>query len=195
MDCIFDEDSDKRRKLSLKRELQTLGQDRDLLFDLIRTIRGSNQKELEYLLQHLRTTVSLDEVRDCVDESINYQLQTPLESADLADISLQRMRMRCSSVGDLELLHEEPLYGVRSIHKWTSIVNDATASHLFSLFFNWEDQILHFIDRWSFLHDLNTGRRRFCSPLLVHVLLFYACVSSSRTKSMITHISLAETFI
>lgn len=152
---------------------------------LVGTIREGDDDELQTFLRLFRTSSSSASVDD---SSIKDHLQDRFLSVpkaaptamDKTGLSLQQMRAEGSSIpAVLETLYNEPVCTVRSIHLWTSVVDDATASHLFSLYFSWDDQIWCFVDRTIFLQDLNAGCRRFCSPLLVHVVLLYACVCLS----------------
>lgn len=185
MECRYNADSDKRRKLALRRRMQTLEADRGLLIGLINTIRESDEVQLLHLRRFFQTDISRDELQNYINSDIHRQLDRPLEPVDLASLSLQRMRSGCAlDIKYLDYLYQDPLCDVHLIHQWTSIVDDAAASHLFSLYFNWEHQVWQFIDQETFLKDLNAGRTRFCSPLLVHTVLFFACVSGLRTTQM-----------
>jgi hypothetical protein len=77
------------------------------------------------------------------------------------------------------VLAQQPPVRVTSIEHWTSLVDDDVASHLLSLYFTWENPTWQLVDQNQFVHDLERGRTRFCSSLLVHALLFYGCVSTS----------------
>lgn len=73
-------------------------------------------------------------------------------------------------------LLRNPVIQTKSIQHWTSLVEDDVASHLLSFYFTWENPTWHLIDQELFIHDLETRRTRFCSPLLVHILLLFGCV-------------------
>ena len=176
-DCVFDEDSDKRRKVILKRRMQGLEEDQDILTKLISTLQGSNEEQLLHLLQQFRKVVSVDDIKEFIDEHLQGELERTCGSVDITGLSLERMRMQCTAAPKtLDLLLKEPLYDVHSIHLWTDLVDDATASHLFSLYFSWENQIWYLVDPVLLLQDLNAGRRRFCTALLILSVLFHACV-------------------
>ncbi|KAH8434425.1 uncharacterized protein LDX57_012072 [Aspergillus melleus] len=94
-------------------------------------------------------------------------------------LSLRRMQMALASQRDatkVHLLRKDPTVRVSQIHTWTSLVDNEVASHLFSLYFTWENPTWHLIDQDMFVHDLERGLTRFCSALLVHLLLFFGCV-------------------
>ncbi|KAJ5757224.1 uncharacterized protein N7511_007406 [Penicillium nucicola] len=74
-----------------------------------------------------------------------------------------------------------PPVQVNSIQYWTLIVENDTASHLLSFYFTWENPTWNLIDQESFLQDLETHHPgRYCSHLLVYVLLFFGCSFSYR---------------
>jgi hypothetical protein len=77
---------------------------------------------------------------------------------------------------ELQPLDHEPLVQITAIDKWTSLVNNDTASHLLSFYFAWENPTWQLIDQYSFVYDLESGNRTFCSSLLVIALLFFGCV-------------------
>ncbi|KAL4869230.1 hypothetical protein BDV12DRAFT_185293 [Aspergillus spectabilis] len=72
-------------------------------------------------------------------------------------------------------LSKQPPLRVTSVQYWTSLVDDDVASHLLSLYFTWENPTWQLVDQTMFVHDMERGRTRFCSSLLVHTLLFFGC--------------------
>ncbi|PYH44718.1 uncharacterized protein BP01DRAFT_399851 [Aspergillus saccharolyticus JOP 1030-1] len=77
--------------------------------------------------------------------------------------------------GKAELVCRYPPYTVTAAEKWTTVVDSSVASHLFSLFFVWDNPTWQLVDPSVFLADFQSGRTQFCSSLLVHVILFFAC--------------------
>ncbi|EAW12131.1 putative C6 transcription factor [Aspergillus clavatus NRRL 1] len=92
-------------------------------------------------------------------------------------LSLNRMRLTwASKKGDKTLpLCQEPDIQITNIKAWTTLVDDEVASHLFSLYFTWENPTWQLVDQHMFIKDLEQGSKRFCSSLLVHALLFFGC--------------------
>jgi hypothetical protein len=86
------------------------------------------------------------------------------------------MHLASTDTTGFQPLCSKPSFQTSQIQNWTSFVDNDTASHLLSLYFAWENPVWHLVDQDMFLHDLETGGRRFCSPLLVHVLLFFGVV-------------------
>ncbi|PYH97100.1 Zn(II)2Cys6 transcription factor [Aspergillus ellipticus CBS 707.79] len=95
-------------------------------------------------------------------------------------ISLTRMHLTLASNprSSPRALTDTPLVHVSNIQFWTDLVDNTTAGHLFSLYFAWENPTWHLVDQEMFVRDLESGRTRFCSALLVHMLLFFGCSSS-----------------
>jgi len=71
---------------------------------------------------------------------------------------------------------KEPPIQVNSIEFWTSLMANDAASHLLSFYFTWENPTWNLIDQDMFLQDLGNHNGRYCSRLLVHVLLFFGIV-------------------
>lgn len=84
-------------------------------------------------------------------------------------------------------LLRNPVIQTKSIQHWTPLVEDDVASHLLSFYFTWENPTWHLIDQELFIHDLETRRTRFCSPLLVHILLLFGCVCSKLSVIICIH--------
>ena len=59
---------------------------------------------------------------------------------------------------------------------WTIVTSDmALVKHLLSIYFCWEYPAFSSLNKGHFLNDFNSGRRRFCSSLLVNAILSLAC--------------------
>lgn len=56
-------DTDERRKLTLKRKLQSLEQDQDTLFNLLKVLGGDEDINTVELLHLIRSKAALDEIR------------------------------------------------------------------------------------------------------------------------------------
>ncbi|KAE8419679.1 Zn(II)2Cys6 transcription factor [Aspergillus pseudocaelatus] len=76
---------------------------------------------------------------------------------------------------ETQTLVQKPVIQITQIHRWTLLVNNDAASHLLSLYFTWENPTWQLIDKNVFIRDLERGHGKFCSPLLVTVLLFFGC--------------------
>jgi hypothetical protein len=172
-------ENDGRRKISLKRKIESLEQDRDLLMQLVDTIRQDNEQKCSSVLNLIRSNAPLDEIKLFLDEN--------LEPSNDDNASSKRQDTDSSSSGsslkvmDVKRLCDTPIYPV-SAQLWTSVSSDdALVSHLVSLHFTWNGITSNWIDRDLFLRDMRSGNldSRFCSPLLVNSILAMACVSNA----------------
>jgi hypothetical protein len=80
---------------------------------------------------------------------------------------------------DVRRITDMPLFEVPA-KPWTSVTDDdAFVSHLITLYFTWQQPTFRWVDRDLFLADMRAGKTgsRFCSPLLVNIILAVACVS------------------
>jgi hypothetical protein len=77
-----------------------------------------------------------------------------------------------SSVADEEM-SDSNIYADKP---WTTITQDsALVKHLVSLYFCWEYPTFSSLSKEHFLQDFETGRHRFCSPLLVNIIAALGC--------------------
>lgn len=170
-------ENDGRRRITLKRKIESLEQDRNLLMHLVDTIRDDNKKKVPNVLNLIRSNVPLDEIRFYLAESLesNNDDEAPPkgQKSDSASSSSSRRYMNVQRLSDI------PLYKVPA-QPWTSVTDDdAFVSHLISLYFSCNASGLNWIERELFLRDMRSGNldSRFCSPLLVNSVLAMACVS------------------
>ncbi|PWY85937.1 hypothetical protein BO70DRAFT_423052 [Aspergillus heteromorphus CBS 117.55] len=154
VDCVLDEDTDRRRKGTLERRLEALEQDQSLLRHLLGTIHDDDPTRFDRILEFIRTDASLDQVRLFITNT-------------------------CSQPADGEQirLFDHPVYLVPA-QPWTSLTEDDDyVSRLISLYFTWNHPTQIWIDRDLFIQDMQSGdpNALFCSPLLVNALLAVAC--------------------
>jgi hypothetical protein len=69
LDCIINENGDGRRKITHKRRIATLEEDRALLVRLVNTIRDSDETEVSNLISIIRNGASLAEINAFLIES------------------------------------------------------------------------------------------------------------------------------
>ncbi|PLB46427.1 hypothetical protein P170DRAFT_465950 [Aspergillus steynii IBT 23096] len=179
-ECIVNEASDKRRKLDLKRKIQSLEHDRDLLFQLVSTLRTDENRNASDVLNLIRSNASLDEIRLSLAESLNPQ--DPQTRAEGLGRNTRQKYM------DINRLSDIPRWRV-SARPWTTVTDDDDlVSHLISLYFSWNHQILNWIDRDLFIRDMQSGNvdSQFCSPLLVNAVLAMSCFYSEYPEVLAT---------
>ena len=154
--CEVDEESDERRRIVLKRRLESLDRDRNLLLRLLEILKDECTTRTSGILNLIRSDASPEDIGSYLSEDL-----------DLLEDS------------NVKYLQNSPLYHVPA-KPWTRITQDDDfVSHLISLYFSWDHVVLGWIDRSLFLRDMSSGRQesRFCSPLLVNAILAVACVS------------------
>lgn len=175
---MFNADNDGRRRITLKRKIESLEQDRDLLMHLVDTIRDDDKRKVPSVLNMIRSNAPLDEIRLYLTESLDPSHD---EEAPPKDQKIDAGSSHSSHrYMDIKRLSDIPLYEVPA-KPWTSVTNDdALVSHLISLHFSWSGCTSYWMDRDLFLRDMRSGKldSRFCSPLLVNSILAMACVSA-----------------
>lgn len=109
-------------------------------------------------------------------------------SPSKSGLSLYRMLAAWTSHARSETqpLVQKPIIQITGIHHWTLLANSDTASHLLSLYFTWENPTWQLIDKDLFVRDLERGHGKFCSALLVTVLLFFGCVCVAVDRDGVT---------
>lgn len=174
-------DNDQRRRIGVKRKLESLEEDRDLLLELFSTLRESGNREVIALINQIRNCSNLEDVKSFLDDKVQRsQLErTPeLEQAYSEVRRLQQTTQRPTAM-DVNRLSDRPLFDVPS-KPWTFITDDdGLVSHLISLWFTWNAPFFNWIDPESFLADMKSGKldSHYCSPFLVNAMLAEACVS------------------
>ncbi|GAA90911.1 C6 transcription factor [Aspergillus luchuensis IFO 4308] len=158
---------------------QTLSGSLDRTMELLQT----QLRELHYVYQNVHDCdpTILPAVVDTIRRSSSVHEAASLLSQQMSSqfpgMTLERMQRSWLTrlSGKPELVNRTPLYSVNAAERWTAIVDNAATSHLFSFFFVWDNPTWHIVDPVSFLGDFQRGGTHFCSSLLVHTILFYAC--------------------
>lgn len=142
----------------------------------MKTIRNQEDPNSRDVLNLIRSNAPLDEIRAHVvgGQAAGH----PLGSRDI-ESPLKIPKRSPSIYMDVKRITDMPLFEVPA-KPWTSVTDDsAFVSHLISLYFSWQQPTFRWIDRDLFINDMKSGKlgSRFCSPLLVNILLTVACVS------------------
>ena len=67
---------------------------------------------------------------------------------------------------------------------WTGVTNDVhLVRHLLALYFCWEYPTFASLSKEHFLKDFNSGRHRYCSPVLINALLALGCRFSEQPRT------------
>lgn len=182
VECTLDRSADKRRRGALKRKIDQLADQEDLLVRLVSVLRESGNRRAVPLINLIRNDASLDEIR----YYINHQLprlelaQTP----ELVEVCQEVKQLQPSEsrsmrrILDAKRLSDIPRFQVPA-RPWTTVVSDNDfVSHLISLWFTWSHPSRNWIDKELFVRDMQAGSlsARFCSPFLVNIILADACV-------------------
>ena len=184
--CVIDESTDMRRKMCIKRKIDDLEENQDMLQNLFDTLRDSNDEKAVQLFQLIRSKVPLADIKNSLNNGDGLDETKPemSSSPDLQNVLTKsqeddspppdRRRML-----DIRRLVDEPPFRVPA-RPWTVITRDDTlVSHLVSLWLTWSHPFWNSLNRKLFIRDMQAGRLEceFCSPFLVNAILAEACVS------------------
>jgi hypothetical protein len=137
------------------------------LSEIHETLQNCNVASLPFIIDGIQKDFTVQDAATSIDRGV------PWKSPAMTLDRIQAV-MTSGLAKQPGLLHKEPPYRVTNIGRWTSVVTDEVASHLFSIYFTWE--VWHLVEAKIFLRDLNAGQTEFCSPLLVNAVLCVACV-------------------
>ncbi|EED17883.1 C6 transcription factor, putative [Talaromyces stipitatus ATCC 10500] len=113
IECVVDETQDGRRKIAIKRTIDDLEKDRDLLLDLVASMRDGKNTYVEQLLSLIRGHGSLGEIRAYIDAQVReaHIEQTPelerLQQEIQESRSVRAREMR--SIMDVQRLSDIPV--------------------------------------------------------------------------------------
>ncbi|KAI9367655.1 hypothetical protein BJX61DRAFT_551200 [Aspergillus egyptiacus] len=179
IECTLDETADKRRRGALKRRIDHLEYNKDLLHR-IRNVLCDNTRYIP-LLNLIRSHASLAEIRFYIEHQLPRSGLN--QSPELADIyreleqSVPSEPLPKRRILDTRRPSELPRFSVPA-HPWTSVVaDDVLVSRLVSLWFTWVHPFCNWIDRDLFIRDMKSGSlsAQYCSPFLVNIMLADAC--------------------
>lgn len=180
VDCVIDENSDNRRRSTLKRKLDSLEDDRELLIRLVETLRCSGDTRISALLNLIRSNASLSELKTYIDEQLRRAQSPELAKAHDEISRLEEASSRTHrNVLDVKRLCDQPVFRVPA-KPWTTVTDDdGLVSHIISLYFTWFNPCFSWMDRDVFIRDMGEGdlESQFCSPFLVNAILAAGCVS------------------
>lgn len=190
IECIVDESQDGRRRIAIKRTIDDLEKDRDLLLDLVASMRDGKNTYVEQLLGLIRGHASLAEIRAYINAEVraSHIEQTPeLERLQQEIQESRNVRAReVRSIMDVDRLSDIPLYKVPA-KPWVTVTDDdELISHLISLYFTWNNPFYNLVHRESFIKDMQAGQLdcKYCSPLLVNAILAEASVSMPKISRL-----------
>ncbi|RHZ46510.1 fungal specific transcription factor domain-containing protein [Aspergillus thermomutatus] len=190
---------------ALKRKVETMEQDQELLIQLVSALRDSNGHHVSHLVNMIRSHASLQEIREYITDHL--QLGTIKDTSEVKELRRQ-LRLLLDLEGPAleshkaqRVAHTRP-FSVPA-KPWTMVqCNSAFVSELVSLWFTWNHPMFPCIDRSLFVRDMRAGNLacQYCSPFLVNAILADACALldnyTSENKSYIndSSLSLAKRF-
>lgn len=177
-----------RRKTCIKRKIDALEENRDLLQTLFDTMRNSNDEKAVQLFRLIRSDVPLGDFENYLDNGHELDQTEAEMSSSPGLVELQNILMKPQDDSprpdrrrmlDIRRLVDEPPFRVPA-RPWTVITKDDTlVSHLVSLWLTWSHPFWNSLDRKLLIRDMQAGKVEceFCSPFLVNSILAEACVS------------------
>jgi hypothetical protein len=185
-DCVYDETSDRRRKVAEKRTADQLLHTRELFGNLLETLRYGQREQVNHVLQVVRFDTSLKEIVTTIlqarQDIADVDPTRPLSLEGLEDLSTDILTASNSSrIGPYqralslqELCCDSP-FQVHS-RSWTTVADEKVTSYLVSVYLTWYQPFMHILEEDAFLHDMSSGASKFCSSVLVNAIC--ALVSS-----------------
>ncbi|TVY85089.1 Nitrogen assimilation transcription factor nit-4 [Lachnellula suecica] len=183
--CSYDIDSDKRRKGALKREIKELKEDIGPRNRILEALRAGTDADAEDIIQIIRSSRADDW------DSIAARIQSlgkngkggPSEhlEPELSDMTVKAIageRGDAATYGhtsnlrtDSEVEHG-PLSDINSTGKWTDLpINQELLEHLLSVYFSWSHPQYTLFSEEIFMHAMQHGKLKYCTPMLVNAVL------------------------
>jgi hypothetical protein len=151
---------------------------------LIESLRTGQQNHITYLLNYIRASSSLDEIKSFLDNHVQRPETEPTPQMREIFVELERFQQsqrrppRTLAAGQLS---DTPLVTVPA-KPWTTVTDDDNfVSHLISLWLTWHYPWFRCIDPEILIKAMQSGdlQSSLCSPFLVNAILAEASVSSS----------------
>ncbi|TKA64762.1 hypothetical protein B0A49_07973 [Cryomyces minteri] len=196
-ECAYDIDSDHRRKGALKRDIKSLRERNGALGVIVASIRSLPESDVADIVSHIRVDDDLDALAESLRRSVNLPRQSDSQTLEadafsnerkpaLSNTSDARQYGHTSCLGlvteDQDMSPWSPIVPVAPLGlSWTSVTNDVEfINHLMNLYFTWPHPFYQLFSRECFLFDMQKGRTKYCSALLVNAILACSCHFSDR---------------
>jgi hypothetical protein len=172
---------------------------------LIKAMRSLPESEVADLIQHIRRDSRLDipGLAEAWRRTATLPFSPSAEQASLeGDLALLMGKPSLTPLGEsrhfghtshLGLVPDDENYtSPRVVPRpddyrngtWTSVTHDiAFVERLLHLYFQWSHPFYVIFSRECFYRDFQSGRRKYCSPLLVNAILAYACHFSDEPQA------------
>ncbi|KAK5073059.1 hypothetical protein LTR64_000532 [Lithohypha guttulata] len=172
--------TDFRKRGDLKRKIDELADDSDLLHDLINAMHHSDDEQILQIAALAKSNAPVAELKLCLKQQIiDLKIQGRERTPEFEELRThleeqEQIPTRRNGLSIASLTDNPPFRGIAS--SWTTIADDdLLISNLVSVFFIWEGTFYNWIDRELFLEDMLAGRGQYCSSFLVNALLAFAC--------------------
>ncbi|TGZ80319.1 hypothetical protein EX30DRAFT_396336 [Ascodesmis nigricans] len=179
MECVYDTDSDRRRKTTLKRDMEQLREKTDTLDSTIALIRSAPDEEVSAIVDHIRAHGSLQNLPDRINQRSSSEGVNDTGLLEVDEGGHLRHFGRRASLSAIHAHPSRPSTPRASRLRegpWTNVTDDVRfVSELISLYFTWHHPIHVLLSKNCFLSDMERRRSKYCSPLLVNAILALAC--------------------
>lgn len=168
----------------MKRKIEELGHDRNLLHGLVTAIQMGDQYQVAQVINLIRSNAPLGDVGDCVEGQLESLRQTGNDEAVRGRPARPGEHRRALSV---QRLCDRPIIQVPA-HPWTTTTDDGEfVSHLISLWFTWQYPYFRWLDQEAFIDAMRAARldTPFCSRFLVNIMLAEGCVRPSSSVLLV----------
>ncbi|KAI4125685.1 MAG: hypothetical protein LQ347_005275 [Umbilicaria vellea] len=136
-DCVYDIDSDHRRKGALKRDIETLRERNGALGIIVASIRSSSDSEVADIVQQIRADENLEAIADSLKKNVFLPRRAASHSleGDLSDIMGKSLLSQSgefrhfghtSSLGLISHEEGQPVRNLVPSESWTRVTRDAS---------------------------------------------------------------------
>lgn len=192
--CFYDVDSDHRRKAALKRDIEALKGQNVAFGIIVAPIRSSTHAEVAEIVQQIRADEDLDSIAESLKKNVMLpeHLDTKSAEGELSNLighpsmdasGVMKHYGHTSSLGLVSDGERSPVH-IQISEVWTRVTRDNSfVEHLLGIWFCWAHPFYLLFSKELFLDDMEKGRNKYCSPLLVNALLAFACAYSDRPEA------------
>ena len=159
---------------------------RELLGNLLETLRFGQRDQVDHILQVVRFDTSLKDIVTTIlqtrqdianvdpTRSLSLEGLDDLSTDIFTNLNLSRIGPYHKALSLQELCCDSPFQ--INCRGWTTVADEKVTSYLVSLYLTWYHPFMHILDEGAFLHDMSSGVSKFCSSLLINAIC--ALVSS-----------------
>ncbi|KAL3420598.1 fungal specific transcription factor [Phlyctema vagabunda] len=197
-ECVYDIDSDRRRKGALKRDIKNLMEDNERRDVILDALKKASDADVDDIVQLIRSDKTYEAIADSL-ENLKLNLisrkssERPTLEGELADFlgkpcadTTGQTRhyghtSNLAMLGSVEDLNPRTMVQTAS---WTTVTTDVEfMKHLFNLYFTWSHPFYYVFSQETFFLGMRDRNIKYCSPLLVNSVLAVACHFSDRREA------------